>query len=124
MTTKSNNVLAVEMLGTTMVVTPQGDSFSFRYNDIHSETNLVIAAIDRHDADGLVINFCKVGVIGSIMITSVVRLARKIGIRKGRAVFCCASPATKSVIQTMNLTRLWPYFETQDAAVAASMPDG
>lgn len=124
MTTKANKVLAVEMIGGTMVVTPQGDSFGFRYNEIHSDTNLVIAAIDRYAVDNLIVNFCKVEIIGSVMITSVVRLARKIGTRKGQAFFCCASVSTKSVIQTLNLTRLWPYFELQEDAIAAAEHHG
>jgi hypothetical protein len=47
MMTQPNTVFTTELIGDTLVVTPQGDSTGFRYNDIHSETNAVITAIDR-----------------------------------------------------------------------------
>jgi len=122
MPTKANHVLTVEMVGVAMVVTPQGDSFGFRYNEIHLETNSVVQAIDRRSAKNLIINFTNVEIIGSVMITAVVRLARTIGARNGRAAFCCASSTTKSVIQSMNLTQLWPHFETQAGALASFGP--
>jgi hypothetical protein len=47
MTTQTNTVLAVEMVGTTMLVMPQGVAVGFWYHDIHVESNPLIAAIDR-----------------------------------------------------------------------------
>ena len=112
-----NTVFTTELVGSTLVVTPQGDSAGFRYNDIHSETNAVITAIDRQNAQNLVINFNSVEIVGSIMISAIIKLARKITSKKGQAAFCGASETMQEVMQSMNLTRLWPYFDSQEEAI-------
>lgn len=117
MTTHANTVLMVEIIGETMLVTPQGDAVGFRYHDIHVETNVLLAAIDRENARNLVVNFSHVGVIGSVMIGAILKLTRKMSTRNGQAAVCCVPPVTRSVIESMNLTRLWPLFETQEDAV-------
>jgi anti-anti-sigma factor len=117
MMSQTNNVFTTQLVNRTLVVTPQGDSTGFRYNDIHSETNSVIADIDRQKAQNLVINFNSVEIVGSIMISAIIKLARKITSKKGKAAFCCASETMQEVLQSMNLTRLWPYFDSEEAAV-------
>lgn len=117
MMTQANTVFAMEVVGDTMVVTPQGDASGFRYNEIHNDTNSVIVQIDRQNAQNLVINFSKLQIAGSIMISSIIKMARKIGNKQGQAAFCNASEDMKEVMESMNLTRLWPYFESQDDAI-------
>jgi anti-anti-sigma factor len=117
MMTQTNTVFATQLVGQTLVVTPQGDSTGFRYNDIHAETNAVITAIDRQNAQNLVINFNSVEIVGSIMISAIIKLARKITSKKGQAAFCSASETMEEVMQSMNLTRLWPCFESQEEAI-------
>lgn len=117
MMAQTNNVFTTELVDGTLVVSPQGDSTGFRYNDIHSETNAVITAIDRQNAQNLVINFKNVEIVGSIMISAIIKLARKITSKKGQAAFCSASETMEEVMQSMNLTRLWPCFETQEEAI-------
>lgn len=117
MMTQMNTVFTTELVGQVLVVTPKGDSTGFRYNDIHSETNAVITSIDRQKAQHLVINFQSVEIVGSIMISAIIKLARKITSKKGNAAFCCTSDTMQEVMQSMNLTRLWPCFETQEEAI-------
>lgn len=123
MMAQTNNVFATELVDGTLVVSPQGDSTGFRYNDIHSETNAVITAIDRQNAQNLVINFKNVEIVGSIMISAIIKLARKITSKKGQAAFCSASETMEEVMQSMNLTRLWPCFETQEEAIESFKPN-
>ena len=73
--------------------------------------------MDRQNARSLVINFNSVEIVGSIMISAMIKLARKITAKKGQAAFCSASETMKEVMQSMNLTRLWPYFESQEEAI-------
>ncbi|MDA1165705.1 MAG: STAS domain-containing protein [Planctomycetota bacterium] len=120
---QSYSVFAIEMVDKNLVVTPQGDSSGFRYVDIQSETNSVIAAIDRKNAQNLVVNFNSTEIVGSIMISAIIKLARKITSRKGQAAFCCASDTMQEVMQSMNLTRLWPYFDTQENAIKSFESD-
>jgi len=117
MMTQTNTVFTTELVGQVLVVTPQGDSTGFRYNDIHGETNAVITAIDRQNAEHLVINFASVEIVGSIMISAIIKLARKITSKKGQAAFCDASVTMQEVMQSMNLTRLWPCFDSQEEAI-------
>ncbi|NQV24799.1 MAG: STAS domain-containing protein [Rhodopirellula sp.] len=114
---QTNTVFTTQLVNQTLVVTPQGDSTSFRYSDIHVETNSVIAAIDRHQARNLVVNFNSVEIVGSIMISAIIKLARKIDSKKGQAAFCCASETMQEVMQSMNLTRLWPCYDSQEEAI-------
>ena len=123
MMAQSYSVFAIEMVDQNLVVTPQGDSSGFRYVDIQSETNSVIAAIDRKNAQNLVVNFNSTEIVGSIMISAIIKLARKITSRKGQAAFCCASDTMQEVMQSMNLTRLWPYFDTQENAIKSFESD-
>jgi anti-anti-sigma factor len=115
--TQINTVFAIEFVGDVLVLTLQGDSTGFRYSDIHSETNAVIRTIDRRNAQHLVINFKNVEIVGSIMISAIIKLARKITAKKGHAAFCCTSDTMREVMQSMNLTRLWPCFDSQEEAI-------
>ena len=63
------------------------------------------------------INFRNVEIVGSIMISAIIKLARKITAKKGYAAFCCTSDTMQEVMQSMNLTRLWPCFDSQEEAI-------
>lgn len=115
--THTNTVFTTQLVGQTLVVTPQGNSTGFRYNNIHAETNALITAMDRQNARNLIINFNSVEFVGSIMISAMIKLARKIAAKKGQAAFCSASETMKEMMRSMNLTRLWPYFDSQEEAI-------
>jgi anti-anti-sigma regulatory factor len=119
MTKSKQNVFSTELIGSTLVVTPLGDAIGFRYNQIHTETNGLTELLDKHNVENLIIDFGAVEIVGSIIISSIVRLARKITGRHGKAAFCNASSTMQDVVQTMNLTRLWPYYDSREAAIAA-----
>jgi len=123
MMTQTNTVFTTKAIDDTLVIIPQGDSTGFRYNDIHAETNAIITLIGRQKCRRLVINFSSVEIVGSIMISAIIKLARKITSQKGQAAFCCASDTMQEVMQSMNLTRLWPYYETQEEAIASFEAD-
>ena len=124
MTKSKQNVFLTELIGTTLVVTPQGDAVGFRYNQIHTETNGLTELLDKHPVTNLIIDFGAVEIVGSIIISSIVRLARKINDRQGKAAFCNASSTMQDVVQTMNLTRLWPYFDSREAAIESFASTG
>lgn len=119
MMTQSNTVFTTETVDKTLIVSPHGDSSGFRYNDIHAETNALITLIGRQKCQHLVINFSGVEIVGSIMISAIIKLARKITSQKGQAAFCCASETMREVMQSMNLTRLWPCFDSLDDAITS-----
>jgi anti-anti-sigma factor len=100
------------------VVTPQGDATGFLYTDIHQDTNALIEFIDRNEIVNIVIDFGQVNILGSIIISSIIKLARKISSKDGKACFCQASESMRDIVSSMNLTRLWPCYETLDEAIS------
>jgi len=99
-----------------VVVVPQGDAVGFRYQDIHLESNAVIQMLDQPHVAHLVIDFGVVQLLGSIIIGSLLKFARRVSNRGGRVAFCGASPQMREVLETMNLGQLWPYCESRDEA--------
>lgn len=118
MTPTNTRVFGIEKRGKTLVVIPQGDSSGFRYSEIHRATNSVCDLIVRGQIENLIIDLTHVTILGSISISSIIKMARKIDEKKGRACFCQASSSMREVIHTMSLTKLWPYLETLDEAIA------
>ena len=116
-TQADKRVFAVEQYDKTIVVTPQGDAAGFRYADIHRDTNSLVEMIDRQGIENLVIDFSQVNILGSIIISSIIKLARKISTKNGKACFCQASDSMREVVSSMNLTRLWPYYDTLNEAI-------
>lgn len=112
-------VFSVEIVQNVVVVAPNGDASGFRYQDIHTATNSLVDSINRQKISRLVVDLGEVEVIGSIMISSLIKLARSIANQKGTAAFCNSSEAMRDVISTMNLTKLWSYYDSRDEAVAA-----
>jgi len=111
------NVFAVQAVDDVFVVSPQGDSGGFRYNDIHRETNTITDRLQRDRVTNLVIDFSDVEIVGSVMISAIIKIARQHGNRKGRSAFCGASPTMRDVLQAMNLTKLWPCFDSREEAL-------
>lgn len=116
-TQADKRVFAVEQYDKTIVVTPQGDATGFRYTDIHRDTNSLVEMIDRRGIENLVIDFSQVNILGSIIISSIIKLARKVSTKNGKACFCQASDSMREVVSSMNLTRLWPYYDTLNEAI-------
>lgn len=117
--TTQTRVFSVEIIQDLIVVIPNGDAAAFRYQDIHSATNSLVDSINRQKISGMVVDFGEVEIVGSIMISSIIKLARSISSQKGTAAFCNASESMRDVISTMNLTRLWPHCDSRDEAIAS-----
>ncbi len=117
---RHNRVFKCEMDGSDVaVVIPQGDLLSFRYQDVHLESNLVLTFLDQKNITGLVLDLSQVPLLGSVMVGSLLKFARRVTDRKGKAAFCCASPEMLKVLDTMNLRSVWPYYETRKEAINA-----
>ena len=119
MTPTNTKVFGVEKYGSTLVVTPQGDANGFRYTEIHQDTNAICDVIGRERITNLIIDLGQVTILGSIIISSIIKIARKISERHGQACFCQASSSMREVIHSMSLTKLWPYYESLDEAVGS-----
>jgi anti-anti-sigma factor len=67
----------------------------------------------------LVVDLHKMDYFGSEFIGALVSMLRETKNRGGLACFCCASPQMTQVLSNMALFKLWPHFDTRDAALAA-----
>lgn len=114
-----HKVFQMEEKGNTLVVCPLGDALGFRYLDVHNETNAVLRELDNQHLSNLVIDFGGKELFGSIIIGSIIKMARKAGQNGGQVAFCNASPEMMEALETMNLWKLWPYFATGTEAMAS-----
>ena len=117
--TTQTQVFSVDIVENVVIVTPNGDASGFRYQDIHTATNSLVDSIKRQRIPRMVVDFGEVEVVGSIMISSIIKLARSIADQRGIAAFCNSSETMRDVISTMNLTKLWAHYDTREEALAA-----
>ena len=117
MTGAATAVFTVQSINNVLVVSPLGDSHGFRYNDIHRETNSITDRLRRDSVPNLLIDFSDVAIVGSVMISAIIKIARQHGLQKGNVAFCGAAPSMRDVLQNMSLTKLWPCFDTRDEAL-------
>ncbi|NOX54054.1 MAG: STAS domain-containing protein [Planctomycetes bacterium] len=114
-----NKIFKCERLGDVVVVVPQGDLLSYRYQDVHLETNAVLRLLDQGEVSHLIVDLSAVPLLGSVMIGSLLRFARRVTERNGKAAFCAASPQMLEVLEAMNLRNVWPYCDTRQEALQA-----
>ena len=113
----ATGVFSVELSDDLRVISPRGDSHGFRYNDIHTETNAITDRLRRDRVRNLLIDFSDIEIVGSVMISAIIKIARQHGGQKGTAAFCGTSEHMLEVFHAMNLTRLWPCFDSREEAV-------
>ena len=114
-----HKVFKVEQEGETVVVIPQGHPIAFRYNEIHVEANAVIRLLDDAGLKNVVLDFTVTDYASSMIIGALIRMARKVTNQGGQAVMCHANENMFEILTTMNLLKLWPYYETREEALAA-----
>ncbi len=117
--TTQTQVFSVDIIENVVIVSPNGDANGFRYQDIHTATNSLVDSIRRQRIARMVVDFGEVDIVGSIMISSIIKLARSIADQQGTAAFCNSSESMREVISTMNLTKLWAHYDSRDEAVSA-----
>lgn len=102
----------------TFVLVPQGNASSFRYKDIHVESNAVLRLLNSPDINKLIIDLSAVSNVSSVIIGAIIRMAQSVSQRGGKVALCSASENIDEVIRTMNLTKLWPLCKTREEAMA------
>ncbi|MBC7820876.1 MAG: STAS domain-containing protein [Planctomycetaceae bacterium] len=119
MTAPLNKVFCLERDENVLIVVPQGDASGFRYNDVHQESNVTLQVLDDPSLQHVVVDFKSEQILGSIIISVVIKVCRKAGAKGGKAVFCNASADMLEVLTTMNLTKLWPHHSSRAEAIAS-----
>jgi len=116
---KHLKIFQTKRTGNILVVIPQGDPSTFRYNDLHREANSVRDLLMSPEVNHLVLNLQNMQYFGSEFIGSLVSMAREVKNRQGQAVICEANPQMLEVLQNMSLFKLWPYYPSESEALAA-----
>ena len=114
---ESLRVFELEEQDDTLIVIPQGDAGGFRYSDVHLESNTLLHRLDDQQLKNLIVDLGRAHVLGSIIIGTLIKLARKAGDLGGKTAFCNASDEMLEVFESMNLGNLWPHFATRDEAL-------
>ncbi len=117
--TRRNKVFKTLQDGDVLVVVPQGDSSQFHYAEIQTEANNARRLLDSGMFTHVVIDFDGAEISSAVIISVIVSLARKAGVRGGRTVLCRMPEKTRSVLKSMKLDAIWPHFDAVDAAVAS-----
>jgi anti-anti-sigma factor len=115
---KHLNIFDVRSDQEILIVSPKVDAGSFRYHELHREANSVRDLLTRPDVKHLILNLSRLEYFGSEFIGSLVSMAREIRNRRGQALICSANPTMLDVLKNMSLFKLWPYFETEEEAIA------
>lgn len=119
MPVSTHKVFRLERDDNVLIVIPQGDAIGFRYNDVHQESNSTLQILDDATLKHVVVDLGCEQVLGSIIISVLIKICRKAGLKGGKAAFCNATPDMQDVLQTMNLVKLWKYHPTRAQAVVA-----
>jgi anti-sigma B factor antagonist len=109
----------VEERDLTVIVCPQGEGSAFRYQDLHMESNTVRGYLQQPGKRNLIVDMQNMEYCGSEFIGALVSMLRETRNRGGKAVFCAAQPQMQQVLQNMSLFKLWPHFDTREAALAS-----
>lgn len=115
---KHLKIFQIDQVDKTIVVTPLGESSSFRYRDLHSESNAVRDLLMKPGTRHLIIDLRNMEYFGSEFIGALVSMLREVRNRGGKAYFCSATPQMLNVLQNMSLFKLWPHYESREEALA------
>ncbi|HCS50317.1 STAS domain-containing protein [Rubinisphaera sp.] len=105
-------------------VTPLGQGASFRYADLQMESNSVRTLVADQTVPLLIIDLKNMNYFGSEFIGALITLGREKKLRGGKVAICSANPNMYDVLKGMSLFKLWPYYETREAAIAGLNGEG
>lgn len=117
MTSHNCGVFSLRDVDGSMVVTTMTDLENLRHNEIHADTNCVLATLRQSRPANVVIDFGPAEFLNSSQIGVFVKIAREAGHVGAGVCFCGGSPTVKEALESMNLTTLWPHHDTLNAAI-------
>lgn len=116
--TRHLKIFQIEKTPPFMYVTPNGQGASFRYADLQTESNVVRAQVADAECPYLIIDLSQLDYFGSEFIGALIVLGREKKNRGGKVAICAANENMHSVLKGMSLFKLWPYFDSREAAAA------
>ncbi len=116
--TKNTNAFDISKhRGGVVVMTPLGDTLSFRDVDLHRESEEIVEMIRNDHLRRLVIDLRNSNYFGSIMIGMINSFGQAVKEQGGQMILCNASDDMQAVLKIMKIESLWPHVPTQSKAV-------
>ncbi|MCA9117937.1 MAG: STAS domain-containing protein [Planctomycetaceae bacterium] len=100
-----------------LVVFPVAAKSSYRYQDVHLESNAVVRELEAPEFRHLVLDLARIDYANSVLIGAMVRMARQVTEDGGRATFCCVSEKMDDILRKMGLFKLWSCSGTREEAL-------
>ncbi len=113
----NTKAFAVSVQQEILVVTPQGDSLSFRDVDIQRECAEIKDHIERTRVQRVVVDLGRSAYFSSLMIGLINSIGQAAKENGGQMVLCNASQEMQTVLTVMKLDTLWPMFPTLPQAL-------
>jgi stage II sporulation protein AA (anti-sigma F factor antagonist) len=113
----ATELLVVERVGDTLVVTPRADLGEIEYQHIHSEAKHLFGYLNDPAVRNIVLDFQQTAYYGSSALAFFVRLWKKVSTRGGRMAFCNVSPQEKEILRLTKLDSLWPICGSREEAM-------
>lgn len=118
-----HQILKAEQGAGTLIVTPQGEAFGFRYADIQTEYNRIYPLFDQPEIRNLVIDFRLLSYVDSTFVGVCISLAKRVAVLKGKTLLCGINDDVRDLLKKAQLiendkfTFLWSEESDRDAAV-------
>lgn len=113
--TRNNKIFPATICRPVMIVEPRGGIRSAAYQEIQLESNIITQLLKtRSQLPHLVVDIYHADAMDSIMINSIMAMCRA---AKGKAAICNGAETMLTVLNDMNLTKVWPHFATREEAL-------
>lgn len=115
--TQNTKTFVVSTTRHAVVITPQGDTLSFRDIDIQREGDEIREMLQKSNVQRVVVELGHSNYFGSIMIGMINSFGQVVKEQGGQMVLCNASNDMQAILKIMKIDSLWPYFPTQAQAI-------
>jgi len=100
-----------------LVITPLGDSLSFRDVDVQREGVEIKDYLSSNQVTQLIVDLGRSHYFGSLMIGIINSLGQTVRQNGGQMVMCNASDEMQTILKVMKLDTLWPMIPTLPQAI-------
>jgi anti-anti-sigma factor len=112
----TDEIMEVEHLGDTFVLTPRRDLRELEFREIESE---LFRVADDPLVMRVVVDFDHTDYFGSTALGMLTLLCQRVEARGGRVAFCNLSAHEREIVSITGLTELWPIFPSREEAIRA-----
>jgi len=109
----------IEWHSGTLVVIPNGDIESMKWDLIDQAADVVMTPIEDTTTPLVIFDLSEVDYFGSVFLSLLLKCYKAIKPRGGEMVLCAASPMAAELLQITSLHKLWTIYETREQAIEA-----